>query len=300
MEAMIVSGSEQPMGRSGFDYDQYKGEAWIGVAWQEAQEIRWHADTAVQSIIEIGKRLIRVKSAMPEGYWTQWLEEEFAWSRVYAQKLMRIARSFGDMNLEGVTTAVTALEITSLASLPSSVLSEARTRLAQGELTMPQAREIVRTVDPDLADTFQNGQYWSRRRKKEAQQIMSHAAEFQAAVRNLQICLAEVYDPIHPRVKRAVDQLTGLIAVIMDVEDTQKLQIGPQRRRRRADANSKYHGVSWNKADGKWHATFYMPGANRKRIYLGVFDTEEAAARAYDTKAKELYGDKARLNFPDE
>lgn len=33
--------------------------------------------------------------------------------------------------------------------------------------------------------------------------------------------------------------------------------------------------------------------------YLGTFPDEEAAARAHDSKARELLGDRATLNFPE-
>ena len=38
--------------------------------------------------------------------------------------------------------------------------------------------------------------------------------------------------------------------------------------------------------------------ANGKKIHLGNFPTEEAAARVYDVNAKELFGEFANLNFP--
>jgi len=38
---------------------------------------------------------------------------------------------------------------------------------------------------------------------------------------------------------------------------------------------------------------------NKRQIKLGTYATPEEAARAYDEKAKELYGEFAYLNFPD-
>ena len=59
-------------------------------------------------------------------------------------------------------------------------------------------------------------------------------------------------------------------------------------------ATSVYKGVCWEKRRKKWSAQI---GLNYKKIHIGYFDTAKEAAKAYDTKAKEFYGEFARLNF---
>jgi len=58
---------------------------------------------------------------------------------------------------------------------------------------------------------------------------------------------------------------------------------------------SQYKGVGWHKKSKKFVARIYMEG---KRMHLGYFDDEIEAAKAYDKKAKELFGEFAFLNFP--
>lgn len=57
---------------------------------------------------------------------------------------------------------------------------------------------------------------------------------------------------------------------------------------------SKYIGVCWSESSQKWYARIKH---NYKTIYIGIFDSEEAAARAYDDKAFELRGDNTKFNF---
>jgi hypothetical protein len=60
-------------------------------------------------------------------------------------------------------------------------------------------------------------------------------------------------------------------------------------------SSSKYKGVCWHKREKQWVASIQF---NKKTYYLGDFDSEIDAARAYDEKAKVLHGQFACLNFP--
>ncbi len=71
--------------------------------------------------------------------------------------------------------------------------------------------------------------------------------------------------------------------------------------RHKTPGSSRFKGVSLEKRTGKWLVRIYAPhsGPGRgKQLNLGTFTSEIEAAKVYDTKARELFGCYARLNFP--
>ena len=70
-------------------------------------------------------------------------------------------------------------------------------------------------------------------------------------------------------------------------------------RNRRKSTKRKYHsrvkGVSWNKDQKKWSARILF---NHNKKFIGYFDDETEAAKAYDTAAKKHHKEFAVLNFP--
>jgi len=65
-------------------------------------------------------------------------------------------------------------------------------------------------------------------------------------------------------------------------------------KRHKENKYSKFKGVYPNKA--RWRAVIMQYG---KYIHIGTFDTQIEAAKAYDSRAIELFGEFAYLNFPE-
>jgi len=80
-------------------------------------------------------------------------------------------------------------------------------------------------------------------------------------------------------------------ANLRPVTHSQNMQNRPKRKTK---CHSKYKGVSFRKRQNKWVADIQVDGKPR---FLGYFNEEIDAARAYDSAAKKYHGQYATLNF---
>ena len=78
---------------------------------------------------------------------------------------------------------------------------------------------------------------------------------------------------------------------------TQAQNARNRRKRSTSKVHSKYKGLTWYKSQKRWAVRIMV---DRKSKFIGYFDNELDAAKAYDMAAKKYHGQFAGLNFPDE
>lgn len=66
-----------------------------------------------------------------------------------------------------------------------------------------------------------------------------------------------------------------------------------QNQKIRSDNSSGYKGVSWSSRNKKWMAQIQV---NKKKIHIGYFGLATDAANAYDSAAREHFGEFAKTN----
>jgi hypothetical protein len=75
---------------------------------------------------------------------------------------------------------------------------------------------------------------------------------------------------------------------------THAQNLGNQRTQQKAGKSSRFKGVTWGKGHKKWQAQIHIGG---KHKFLGYFEVEEEAARAYDEAAIKYFGEFACTNM---
>lgn len=135
--------SASPKARRGFDYTSLDGVTSQFVQ-QQTGEIRALMKRTAQDIIEVGKRLIRIKKRLGHGRFLNWLEAEFDWHRDTANKFMHVANQFGSLEMSNISTFdLSALYQLAAPSTPKAARNEALARAASGEpITYKAAKAI--------------------------------------------------------------------------------------------------------------------------------------------------------------
>jgi hypothetical protein len=86
----------------------------------------------------------------------------------------------------------------------------------------------------------------------------------------------------------------GLVNLRSNLRLCTNSQNQANRRRLPVHALSVFRGVTYHRGCNRWQAQIKVQG---RGIYLGLFNEENAAARAYDAAAAEYFGEFARPNF---
>lgn len=93
--------------------------------------------------------------------------------------------------------------------------------------------------------------------------------------------------------KSCLDHIDGNVGNNALANLREATQVENRRNSSRKGGSSKFTGVTWHKTAKKWVARFRQTD-NYK--YLGLFEDEIEAAKAYNVFARKFYGEFARLN----
>jgi hypothetical protein len=132
----------------GFDYASLDTETRI-VVQQKTGEIRERVKRTQQDIIEVGERLIDVKSRLGHGRFLEWLRLEFDWTDQTARNLMNVAEAFKSKTVLDLPVSQKALYVLAAPSVPPAAREEAVQKAANGQhVTYSEAKAIIATHKP--------------------------------------------------------------------------------------------------------------------------------------------------------
>lgn len=105
--------------------------------------------------------------------------------------------------------------------------------------------------------------------------------------------LMMTFKPCQDMKKLVVDHVEGLDNDMANLRWCTQTQNGYNKKPRN-NTSSTYKGVYYNSKLNNYQAYIRY---NYKKIHIGVFECEEDAAKAYDEKARALFGEYAKTNF---
>lgn len=161
-------------------------------------------------------------------------------------------------------------------------------------IEIPLTRGKVALIDDDDAEAVLAFQWHAHRNSKDlwyAMQTVKHRSTGSAIYLHRVILNAPPETKVDHKNGDGLDNRRANLRIATHAENLRNSGLS-------SNNSSGFKGVSFVRhrfLSKPWHARIML---NRKQTHLGYFATAEDAARAYDAKAKELFGEFARVNFP--
>lgn len=187
----------EPLSQDNFDYTQFDKDT-SQFLQGEAGKIKGLLTQTIESIVEIGSRLIEVKKSLKHGQYRQWLHSEFEMSIRTADNFTRVAQCFNDASFSELDIAKSALYLLAAPSVPDEAREEALNIAKNERVTQRKATEIIESHKDSSVDESlptpppQKTKTGNRYRKKETKKKSTDRTS-STSRKDLQVTTGEVW-----------------------------------------------------------------------------------------------------------
>lgn len=188
----------EPLSQDNFDYTQFDKDT-SQFLQGEAGKIKGLLTQTIESIVEIGSRLIEVKKSLKHGQYRQWLHSEFEMSIRTADNFTRVARCFNDANFSELDIAKSALYLLAAPSVPDEAREEALDIAKNERVSQRKATEIIESHKNSLTEDSspipppQKVKTGQRYRRKETKKKSKDTTSRSTSRKDLQVSKGEVW-----------------------------------------------------------------------------------------------------------
>lgn len=188
----------EPLSQDNFDYTQFDKDTSLFLQ-GEAGKIKGLLTQTIESIVEIGSRLIEVKTSLQHGQYRQWLHSEFEMSIRTADNFTRVAKCFNDANFSELDIAKSALYLLAAPSVPDEAREEALDVAKNERVSQRKATEIIEahknssTEELSPIPPTQKVKTGKRHRRKETKEKSKDPTSRSTSRKDLQVAKGEVW-----------------------------------------------------------------------------------------------------------